>query len=75
LLSLWPFVVIVVLTGFIMVPNALYGFRHYLAHRNLIWLAAYFILLFSFAFLVLHVTRRTVEIVAQAKEVLLQPDS
>ena len=57
-----------------MVPNALYGFRYYLAHRNLIWLAAYFILLFSFALEVVHVTRRTMEIAEQARAVLADRD-
>jgi uncharacterized membrane protein len=74
MLSLWPFLIIVALTGLVMVPNALYGFRQYLSNRNLIWLAAYFILLFSFAFLVVHVTKHTLEIVEQAKELLAQPD-
>jgi hypothetical protein len=58
----------------IMVPNSLYGFRHYLANRNLIWLAAYFILLFSFAVLVIHVTTRTMDIVQKAKEIVDEPD-
>jgi NhaP-type Na+/H+ or K+/H+ antiporter len=66
--------VIVVLAGAVMVPNALYGFRYYLANRNVIWLVAYFVLLLSFAGLVVHVTTRTVEIVQKAREVLDQPD-
>lgn len=71
--SLWPFVVIVLLAAMIMIPNSLYGFRQYLVNRNLIWLAAYFILLFSFAVLVVHVTTRTIEIVQKAKEVIEEP--
>ena len=65
---------IVVLAGAVMVPNALYGFRHYLANRNLLWLIVYFVLLLSFAGLVVHVTTRTLEIVQKAREILDQPD-
>ena len=68
------FVIVVVLAGLVIIPNALYGFRHYLADRNLIWLVAYFILLFSFASLVVHATTRTVQIVQTARELLDQPD-
>jgi len=74
LIPLWPFIVIVALTGLIMIPNALYAFRNYLANRNLIWLTVYFIFLLSFAGLVVHVTTRTIEIVQKAKEILNEPD-
>jgi hypothetical protein len=65
--------VIVLLAALILIPNSLYGFRQYLANRNLIYLVAYFSLLFVFAFLVIHVTKRTVEIVQSAKEVIAEP--
>jgi hypothetical protein len=72
--SVWPFIVIVVLAAMVLIPNSLYGFRQYLANRNLIWLVTYFILLFAFAGLVIHVTSRTIEIVQAAKEIIDEPD-
>jgi len=72
--TLWPFVIIVVLTGLLLIPNGLYAFRRFLAERNLMWLAVYLIFLFALGFLLVHVTRRTVEIVQASKELLAQPD-
>ena len=71
---LWSFVIIVALTGLLLIPNALYAFRRFLVERNLVWLVVYLILLSSLGYLLLHVTRRTVEIVQAAKEELDRPD-
>jgi hypothetical protein len=71
---LWSFVIIVVLTGLLLIPNALYAFRRFLVERNLVWLVVYLILLTSLGYLLLHVTRRTVELVQTAKEELNRPD-
>ena len=72
--TLVPFVIIVVLTALLLVPNGLYAFRRFLAERNLLWLVVYFIFLTALGFLLVHVTRRTVEIVQTAQEVLAEPD-
>jgi hypothetical protein len=69
-----PFVIIVLLTAMLLVPNGLYAVRRFLQEHNLWWFACYLIFLLALALLLVHVTRRTVEIVMKAKEVLAQPD-
>ena len=71
---LWGFIAIVVLTAFLLIPNALYAFREFLTNRNLVWLAVYFFFLFALAYLVVHLTTRTVQIVQTANEFLNEPD-
>jgi peptidoglycan/LPS O-acetylase OafA/YrhL len=71
--ALWAFVVIAVLVAVLLVPNGVYAFRQFLAHRNLLWLTAYFFFLFLLGYLLLYVSRRTVELVQAAKEVYEEP--
>lgn len=69
------FLVIVVLTGLLLIPNALYAFRRFMVERNVVWLTVYFMFLAILGFLLVHVSHRTVEIVLQAREFMAQPDS
>jgi uncharacterized membrane protein len=71
---IWGFVIIVLLTGLLLIPNALYAFRQFLTNRNLVWLSVYFFFLLALGYLVLHLATRTVQIVQTAKEVLAEPD-
>ena len=71
---LWAFVIIVVLTASLLIPNALYAVREFVTNRNLFWLTAYFVMLISLGGLVIHVTTRTVQIIQTAHEVLMEPD-
>lgn len=72
--SIGPFVIIVLLTAALLVPNALYAFRRFLVEHNLLWLVTYFIFLIGFGHLVVHVTTRTMQIVQTAREIMDQPD-
>ena len=71
---LWPFVIIVLLTAALLVPNGLYAFRRFLVEHNLLWLLTYFIFLAAFGYLVVHAATRTVQIVQAARETLDEAD-
>ncbi len=71
---LWIFGIVVVLVALLVVPNALYAFRQFLANRDLLWVTVYFGFLLLLGYLLLHMTTRTVELVQTAKEVYLAPD-
>ena len=71
---LWIFGIVVFLVALLLIPNALYAFRQFLANRNLLWLSVYLGFLLLLAYLLLHVTSRTVELVQTAKETVLAPD-
>ncbi len=62
------------LVALLLIPNALYAFRRFLADRNLVWLSVYMGFLIFLAYLLIHVTTRTVDLVQKAKEVYEEPD-
>ena len=71
---IWGFGIIVILIGALLIPNALYAFRQFLANRNLLWLSVYAGFLGLLGFLLIHVTVRMTAIVQVAKEVYMEPD-
>ena len=70
---LWVYGIVVVLVAILLIPNALYAFRKFLEYRNILLLALYFVILLLLGFLLLHMTRRTAELVQTAKEVSAEP--
>ena len=70
---LWIFGIIVLLVAVLLIPNALYAFRQFLSNRNLVWLTTYMSFLILLAYLLVHVTTRTVDLVQKAKEVYEEP--
>ena len=70
---LWVYGIVVVLVAILLIPNALYAFRKFLEDRNILLLALYFVILLLLGFLLLHMTRRTAELVQTAKEVSAEP--
>ena len=71
---LWAFGIIVLLTGVLLIPNALYAFKQFLANRNLVWMATYMGFLILLAYLLIHVTTRMADLVQSAKEAYMAPD-
>jgi len=70
---LWVYGIVFILVLALVIPNGLYAFRQYLTNRNLMLLFTYFGFLVLLAFLLLHVTTRTAELVQTAKEVYEEP--
>jgi hypothetical protein len=70
---LWTFGIIILLVALLLIPNALYAFRQFLSNRNIVWLMVYFGFLILLAYLLIHVTTRTMDLVQKAKEVYLEP--
>jgi hypothetical protein len=70
---LWAYGIVFLLVIALVIPNGLYAFRQYLANRNLVLLTVYFGFLMLLAYLLLHVTTRTAELVQTAKEVYEEP--
>ncbi len=68
---LWVYGIVVVLVALIVIPNALYAFRQFMADRNKLLLCMYFLFLAILTVLILHVTKRTTELVQDAKNVYL----
>ena len=70
---LWAYGIIVVLVAMLLIPNALYAFRKFLDDRNLLLLMTYFAFLLLLGYLLLHITKRTAELVQTAKDVYAEP--
>lgn len=70
---LWIFGIVVLLVALLLVPNALYAFRQFLSNRNAVWLTTYMGFLILLAYLLVHITTRTVDLVQKAKEVYDEP--
>jgi hypothetical protein len=68
---IWVYVAVVFLVGLIVIPNALYAFRKFLENRNFLLLCVYFGFLILLVVLILHVTKRTTELVQDAKNVYM----
>ena len=72
---LWVYGIVFFLVVALVVPNGLYAFRQYLANRNILLFVLYLSFLALLAYLLLHITKRTAEIVQTAKEVYAEPGS
>jgi hypothetical protein len=71
---IWVFPIIVVLLGMLLIPNALYAFRTFLADRNLVWLISYMVFLFLLGYFLYLLTTHTVDTILKAREIMAQPD-
>lgn len=70
---LWIFGIIVLLVALLLIPNSLYAFRQFLSNRNRVWLTTYMSFLILLAYLLIHITTRTVDLVQRAKETYSEP--
>lgn len=66
------FIVIVVLTGVLLSQNARYALRQYLASRDRLILTLYLTFLVILGALILYVTRRTLDIVQDIRDLQAQ---
>ncbi len=71
---LWIYGIIVLLVALLVIPNALYAFRKFLENRNLLLFLVYLGFLALLAYLLLHVSSRTAELVQTAKAVYTETE-
>jgi len=71
---IWAFGVIILLVGVLLIPNALYAVRRFMASKDRVWFVTYMTFLIALAYLLIHIAVRTVDVVQSAKEVYLDPD-
>ena len=69
----WIYVIVLILVGYLLISNGLYAFRQFLSNRNHLLLGTYFFFLIVLGYLLLHVTKRMMDLVQTAKEVYTEP--